>query len=187
VKVLRSQNIFTVRTLTSQRITKRILVTSPTQNKSNTEATELLKEHIKKTQTHKLLPTSLGCSLTARRLNHSVYSSFRFTNLWNLEKTLTKHPYTYLTLWMQHTLLTCYEQEDEHYEADLGKSFRSTNFTSCLNESWQPKGTARWGEQSTCAYKLTQSVLFSWLRNSVTQTQQLTGNNMIQPSCCLHV
>jgi hypothetical protein len=90
-----------------------------------------------------------------------------------LEKTLTKPPHAYLTLWMQHTPLTWYEQEDERCEAHLGKSFWSTNFTSCLNESWQTKDTARRCEQSTRAYKLTQSALFNPLCNSVTQTQQV--------------
>jgi hypothetical protein len=74
---------------------------------------------------------------------------------------------------MQHAPLAWYEQEDEHYEAHLGKSFWSTNFTSCLNESWQAKGTARRCEQSTRAYKLTQSALFNSLSNSVTQNQQV--------------
>jgi hypothetical protein len=74
---------------------------------------------------------------------------------------------------MQHAPLAWYEQEDEHYVAHLGKSLRSTNFTSCLNESWQPKGTARRCEPSTRSYKLTQSALFNSLRNCVTQTQQV--------------
>jgi hypothetical protein len=74
---------------------------------------------------------------------------------------------------MQHTPLTWYEQENEHYEAYFGKSFQSTNFTSCLNESWQPKGTARRCEQSTHAYKLTQSALFNSLSNGIMETQQV--------------
>jgi hypothetical protein len=54
---------------------------------------------------------------------------------------------------MRYTPLTGYEQMDKPYEAHFEDLSLNTGFTSCLDESWTLKGTARRWKNSTGAHK----------------------------------
>jgi hypothetical protein len=61
---------------------------------------------------------------------------------------------------MRYTPRTWYEQINELYEAHFGNFPLNTSFTSCLDEGWTLKSTARRCVQSTRTHKTYQISTF---------------------------